>query len=209
MIPIIPFPEEAKQLTIYHPTDDHPTYTPDDDVRLLIWLASQTKGPILEIGCNQGVTTFNLAIRFPKRTVLAVDWTGTPTMSCRQVGEQPSPYTACLFASWLRNVKYWDISLKSLDSHKSGPFGFIFIDGDHQYENCKHDTELALQVVESGGIVAWHDYPVVDRGPKAEWIGVPKVVHELAEQGMKIEACAGTMIAFTRVDNEASVFRSR
>jgi predicted O-methyltransferase YrrM len=34
---------------------------------------------------------------------------------------------------------------------------FIFIDGDHSYDAVKNDTILALKMINSGGIILWHD----------------------------------------------------
>lgn len=54
-------------------------------------------------------------------------------------------------------------------------FKFIFIDGDHSYENCKADAETWLPLLEIGGIVAFHDtniegvHQVVSALPQDQW----------------------------------------
>lgn len=197
MIKIVPFPEEAKGVTVYRPTDPHPIYTPDNDVRLLIWLAKETLGNILEIGCCEGATTFNLGLRFPKRHIAAVDWTGPQIMCDNQQREQPTKTTACRFADWLPNVHFFDMDAAVAAFGLA--YGFIFIDGDHRYHPLAKDTNLAQNHINSGGIIAWHDYPVEHRGPKADWIGVPRLLNELSDGGMEIQACEGTMVAWTRV----------
>ena len=41
---------------------------------------------------------------------------------------------------------------------EDGPLDFIFIDGGHSYECVKSDTQNALQVLQSGGVILWHDF---------------------------------------------------
>jgi hypothetical protein len=48
-------------------------------------------------------------------------------------------------------------------SHELGPLDlpkadFIFVDGDHSWRGVVNDTLLAAQLVNPGGIIAWHDY---------------------------------------------------
>lgn len=47
---------------------------------------------------------------------------------------------------------------------------FIFIDGDHRYEQVKKDIEIAKRSIVKGGILAGHDYDV------REWPGVKQAV---------------------------------
>lgn len=43
--------------------------------------------------------------------------------------------------------------------HNSGHrFGLIFIDGDHEREAVEHDVTWAVKLLESGGVLACHDY---------------------------------------------------
>ena len=35
---------------------------------------------------------------------------------------------------------------------------FIFVDGGHDYDTVKADTENALKMLAPGGVIAWHDY---------------------------------------------------
>lgn len=39
-----------------------------------------------------------------------------------------------------------------------GFFDFIYIDGDHSYEGCKHDLINAYRMVKPGGFLGGHDY---------------------------------------------------
>lgn len=37
-------------------------------------------------------------------------------------------------------------------------YDFIFIDGAHNYEYIKNDTERSLKLLNPGGVIIWHDY---------------------------------------------------
>ena len=41
-----------------------------------------------------------------------------------------------------------------------GHFDMVFVEGNHDYEHCKHDTELALRIADK--VVAWHDVWNID-----------------------------------------------
>jgi predicted O-methyltransferase YrrM len=70
-------------------------------------------------------------------------------------------------------------------------YDFVFIDGGHDYETVKHDSELALQLVSRGGVIAWHDYNDIPAN------GVKTVVDKInAEVGGRIIAVEGTWLCF-------------
>lgn len=66
---------------------------------------------------------------------------------------------------------------KSLDAVKRfspETIDFVFIDGDHTYEEVKKDLNAWAKIVKKGGIVAGHDY----REDKARNYGVVEAVNE-------------------------------
>lgn len=56
---------------------------------------------------------------------------------------------------------------------------FVFIDGDHRYEECKKDIQLAKRLV-TKGVIAGHDYNHPD------WPGVAKAVSEEFPDGIEL-----------------------
>nr|WP_260170987.1 class I SAM-dependent methyltransferase [Salinibacter ruber] len=54
---------------------------------------------------------------------------------------------------------------------------FLFIDGDHSYEGVRKDFEIYSDIVNSGGIVAFHD--IIETG--YENMGVPRLWEEIKE----------------------------
>jgi predicted O-methyltransferase YrrM len=67
-------------------------------------------------------------------------------------------------------------------SNLYGTMGMVIVDGGHSYEVAKSDTENALRLVRSGGIIAWDDYGDF-------WPGVKRAVDDLIapHQLMKFE----------------------
>jgi predicted O-methyltransferase YrrM len=63
----------------------------------------------------------------------------------------------------------------------------IFIDGEHDYDHVKNDTELALSM--NPKAVVWHDY-----GSKPD---VTKYIQELEKSGLEIDLFAGSFCAVT------------
>lgn len=190
----IPLPHESQLL----PLVGQPGWTPAHEVKYLCWLARQVPGDILEIGCNNGQTTLELATACPDKTIYACDWTGEPTMDLAQRGEQPPPERLCELARHLPHVRVFnspsaDLAYERLD------LGLIFIDGDHSYDGVRLDTEKALRYFaahpagERGTrYILWHDcYPEAPH-----WCGVWRYLGGLvASTGWALRRVQGTWLA--------------
>ncbi len=114
----------------------------------------------------------------------------------------------------LRDAGFWDgrVTHHHKDSKEMGlnwpgpKVDMVFIDGGHEYEECKGDIEAWLPNIRSGGIIAVHDfekealYPGGDFRDGAPhpmpWPGVDRAVRELLfdhyEQILRVES----LIAF-------------
>jgi len=67
-------------------------------------------------------------------------------------------------------------------------FDFIFIDANHDYEFVKNDTLKALEVLEEGGCILWHDYAPL-------FSGVFSWLNELSEK-LPIKRIEGTTLGY-------------
>jgi len=173
---LVPYPAAAKEIVAYKDYmlgDDRHIYTVEDDARLLLWLAGQTWGNCVEIGCNEGMFTRALAEWYPGKRVYAVD-SAYVTLAAEQECERVK--RLCHFAKHLTNVTVVDADSRSF--HYPKGVGFVFIDGDHSLEGVRADSEKALAYAETHNpvLIAWHDYR-----PEVEWLGVPKYLDELAK----------------------------
>ncbi len=64
----------------------------------------------------------------------------------------------------------------------------VFVDGSHAYDYAISDTRAALTLIESGGIIVWHDYGI--------WEGVTRALEELQQrENLDIRHIRGTSLA--------------
>jgi predicted O-methyltransferase YrrM len=87
----------------------------------------------------------------------------------------------------------WILPRGSLDltAEDFPPVDAVFVDGDHSSEVVRHDSDLARAIVQSGGIVIWHDY----------WnlgVEVSRVLEADQRRGYNIQHVEGTWLAFER-----------
>ena len=55
---------------------------------------------------------------------------------------------------------------------------FVFVDGNHAYDNVKVDSQNAFALLKPGGTIIWDDY-------HPEWgVGVMRALHELRDRGL-------------------------
>lgn len=166
-------------------------YTPNNEIQLVVYYSWQTTGKILEIGCNKGTTTYELARYNPERTVIAIDYTdetityidddifpGILQKKGRGNGHPQDSEVPTLEEFGMRVREMGNVVLLNQDSKTyeyDEDIHFIFIDGDHTYEGVKADTDKALaHINQHGGIIMWHDYFETD-----SWVGVKKYLDEL------------------------------
>jgi predicted O-methyltransferase YrrM len=77
-------------------------------------------------------------------------------------------------------------SAKFDDSPFAGKMDFVFVDGAHNYDYVKNDSEKGWRMLRSGGIIAWHDCRSLD----------PGVVSYLLQSSWKPSRIVGTTVAF-------------
>lgn len=190
---------EPPQAALFKPYG-HRQYTQDRDMRALIYLAGLSGDEdIVEIGCNEGLLTANLAFHFPNRKVIGID-SGEPHPD--QITEKPSEIGR--FARGFRNVELVAMSSNDTPWGRLNP-SFVFVDGDHRFEQVVADTRAALnalQRAQSRWVLAWHDY---DHPWIETWRGVGKAVREVSES-RPVFAIEGTSIAYITEDNLPDLF---
>ena len=202
----VPHPQSARDTKLFN--DRHP-FTPAHDVRVVIDAFNRysTSGAILEIGCNLGWTTRELALAFPNSVIYAVDWPPAGlTMSQHQRGEAPSWEKSCEAARDLPNVVPIVADSRKLRADMFRDVTCVFIDGDHSYEGVKSDTILAMRLMaelddSQKGVVAWHD--CYENAPA--WVGVRKYL-ENDEAGPRPVQVADSWVAVLAPELSAEFF---
>ena len=174
--------------------DFNPNYTKIKEVNILCSFAIESNGNILEIGCNEGDTTRELANACPDKLILASDIFAQKTTLKYQQYEVPKKNRICIRAKNYENVIVIDANSKDYESMlKKYNLKFVFVDGDHSFEGVKKDTEMLLRILEKGSIIAWHDY--YDDAP--DWVGVKKYLDKYS--GLKVIKIPNTNIAWYQI----------
>lgn len=71
----------------------------------------------------------------------------------------------------------------------------VFVDGSHAYDYVLSDTDRALELVDAGGVIVWHDYGV--------WEGVTRALEEIeAQRRLGLRHLKGTSLVFWRNDEK-------
>lgn len=156
-------------------------YQMDDEIlKLLGELRDRGARRIVEIGTARGGTLFLLLRSLPKSAhVVSVD------LHRGAFGGGYPHWKIPLFhvSAWggprlslLRGNSQTPAMRDRVREALGGPADFILIDGDHSYEGARRDFDLYRELVEPGGIIAFHDI-VPGRTEKVG--GVPRLWQEL------------------------------
>jgi len=192
VVPMIPLPDACRAIEL---DETLPRLTSAIEVKFLCWLARETEGNVVELGCNKGLTTRDLARSNPGKIIYAVDNFATRSQpNDWQHAERPSPDDFCVHARELENVVVLHGDSARLNYDALRDVRLVFIDGDHTFEAVRADTERARAHLErtGGGWLVWHDYYA--GGPF--WVGVRRYVDSL---DLAVEQVADTWLAIARV----------
>lgn len=143
---------------------------------------------ILEIGCNFGSGTVNLARVCPQARLVTYD-----------INPKAGAFIGAAEPTIRERIELRVVSFPSDADRlrREDPYDFIYVDGDHGFAGAHADTVLSLERLAPGGVIAWHDYDHQGH----EWIDgtnmVPEVLDEFAGK-IPIRHLAGTMLAVWR-----------
>ena len=155
--------------------------TPLVDVFILLKAAIGFRSSrILELGSYRGDTAKLLAENTgPDTSICAVD-----------VDEQHgASYRDSEIAKRIQR-KTGRICAKLFETHEK--FDFIFVDADHDFNSVMEHSQLAFKLLDSQGIILWHDYALETYFHGL--CGVPEALNQLAKY-RPIRAIRGTWLA--------------
>lgn len=138
---------------------------------------------IAEIGVYRGLCSLFLRYCFPTANRYLIDpWElgstyedsdGPVTIKESEMREAFNSVTRCFQNDPLTHIL--KKTSKEASSLVPDSLDLVFIDGNHDYEYVKEDIELWLPKVRSGGILAGHDYDLIEN----RFPGVKRAVDEL------------------------------
>jgi Methyltransferase domain len=180
--------------------DSLPRLTSAHETRILCWLAQRVPGNIIELGCNKGLTTRELALSNPTKMIYAVDCFLKKGFYDWQSAERPAADDFCVFARDLPNVTVIHADSGKLNYNAFVDPSFFFIDGDHTFGGVKADTECILQYALQRGqaSIVWHDY--YEGGPA--WLGVKSYVDSLS---IPMSAIEDTWLAVAQIGRDGAL----
>jgi predicted O-methyltransferase YrrM len=169
----------------------NPYLNAEETAALVGLIASVRPLVMLEFGTNLGITAKAILDALPElQTYIGIDvpWPYTPRLSCQR---DEVPYTAGRFAAADPRFKLLLRESTTLMAAELEPVDAVFIDGDHSALGVLHDSELARDLLQPGGIIVWHDFgnPAVEVTP---------VIKQLVAEGWRISAVPNTWLAYLR-----------
>lgn len=182
---------------------EHPkgcrVYTPERDTLFLLWLVSLTSGNVVEIGANEGVTTYHIATTNPGKLIYAIEPATANTTHMIAAQRKEIPQNPFRFCKDLSNVRTIAVDSDGLDYSQMDNVTLVFIDGDHTYEAVKIDSLKALAHLRHSTapnrFIVWHDYT-----PNPHiWLGVGAYLHWDLWNQLEIYYVPGTTIAFAKL----------
>lgn len=141
---------------------------------------------IFEFGTYKGFSTLCFALNSPQDCqILTLDLPSTLRKKTKYKVEI-GPLTPLSFEVGERIKKYHKETTSRIKQlyADSADFDYspyeknidlIFIDGNHQYENVKNDSQAAFYMLKKNGIIIWHDYSLLP-----EHYGVFRYLNELS-----------------------------
>ena len=166
----------------------------DPTERFVLAALAQLRRPrrIFEFGTYDGATTLLLARAAPEAEVLTLD---LPAGSADWFEEEQLAAAGGTGAAFRSQPEAPAITQILADSRTfdAGPYegsiDFVLVDGSHDYECVRADTENAFRMLAPGGVIVWDDY-------SRDWPDVVRAVDELAErEGLEILSLALTGLA--------------
>jgi len=170
----------------------------NDLIVLLAILVAESPDEVLEIGTFMGHTTRQMAENLKKSIIHTVDLPENFSLQ-NSIGQLPKDDVHIIERRVVgREFKGQECNSRIIqhfadtarwDFNSAGHPTFFFIDGSHNYEYCKNDSEKCFNLCNEKGIFLWHDCD--ERHP-----GVVKFVLEWRKKGRDVRRIFNTNMAY-------------
>jgi predicted O-methyltransferase YrrM len=165
-----------------------------ETIALLLLLKRASSKRVFEFGTYKGISITQLALNLPPESEInTLDLpdeslnTQFPTDPDDAVVAVKSGKGSFVPAELRPRIQFLKSdSAKFEETPFAGKMDFVFVDGAHNFEYVKNDSEKGWRMLRPGGIIAWHDYRHQD----------PGVVRYLVQSSFKPAWIAGTTVAF-------------
>lgn len=149
------------------------------ELQILCALVAKNKPKkLFEIGTHRGWTTSNLALNAPPNCQIVTLDIAPLHINNLEIEDIFTKYS----------IQYMCADSAEFDfSSFYGNVDFVFVDGSHAAADVEKDTESALKMLSSKGIVVWHDHNL-------KFPGVVNCLHKISNR-IKIWHIPGTALA--------------
>jgi len=144
--------------------------------------AAKNPNQVLEFGTHEGCSTWHLWANSPPTARITtldlpshIKVKGSTDISAQGVLHRP-------FLPKDERVTLVEIDSRDWQPCSDDPVDLCFIDGGHSYECVRNDTEKAMQLMASDGVIVWHDASWTDDG-----YAVNAYLKELRHDGQNIQ----------------------
>ena len=162
---------------------------------LILLLKRTPARSVFEFGTYRGVSITQLALNLPADSrIFTLDLPDEPTATRFAIADAQDAVIAAqkgkgaLVPAHLRSrIQFLRQDSAAFDeSRYAGQMDFVFVDGAHNYDYVRNDSEKGWRMLRPGGIIAWHDCRAQD----------PDVVRYLIEGPCRATRVSGTTLAF-------------
>jgi len=166
-------------------------YMTAQETGILVALISSVKPRVMiEFGCNTGATSKRVLdnVRTLEKYIgIDVPSHHVPTLGC-QMSEVPlNPGFQAA-----GDERFFLLLAEAPTADMLEPCDAVFIDGDHSEDVVLRESQVAKQLLRSGGIVCWHDF----NNPAVE---VTTALRRLNKLGWPIHCVMDSWLAYMRV----------
>jgi len=173
----------------------HASISPLEFTCLVLLMKQARARNIFEFGTYKGVSITQLALNLPPDSgIYTLDLPDEPTQTRLAIADPEDAEIAsekgkgALVPADLRpRIRFLQQDSAVFDEIPyAGRMDFVFVDGAHNYDYVRNDSEKGWRMLRPGGIIAWHDCRVQD----------PGVVRFLLESSYAPARINGTTLAF-------------
>ena len=150
---------------------------------------------VFEFGTFKGVSITQMALNLPPQSrILTLDLPEEPTQTKFAIADPEDAVIAAekgkgsLIPAELRpRIQFLQQDSAAFDAAPyAGQMDFVFVDGAHNYDYVRNDSEKGWLMLRRGGTIAWHDCRVQD----------PDVVKYLLQSPFQPKRISGTTLAY-------------
>jgi predicted O-methyltransferase YrrM len=165
---------------------------PQEAAILIELVRSVSPKVMIEFGCNLGITAMRVLDNVPtlERYIgIDVPPSYVPILECQRY---EIPERAGLYAAEDKRFFLLTRPSAKLRTADLEPCDAVFIDGDHSEAAVIHESQMAKDLVQSGGIIVWHDF----NNPAVQ---VTRALIRLHSGGWPIVSVENSWLAYMRL----------